>query len=47
MSNNKTFWKTVRPFLTDKGVNHDRILSVDENETISVNDEISEKLLQI
>ena len=31
----------------DKGVNHERIFSVDENETISVNDEISKKLLQI
>ena len=30
--------------ITDKGVNHDRILLVEENETISDNDEISEKL---
>ena len=29
---------------TDKGVNHDRILLVKENETISDNDEIFEKL---
>ena len=40
----KLDWKTVRPFFTDKGVNHDGILLVEENETISDNDEISEKL---
>ena len=44
MSDNKKFWKTIKPFFTDKGVNHDRILLVEENETISDNDEISEKL---
>ena len=44
VSDNKTFWKTVNPFLTDIGVNHDRILLAEENETISDNDEISEKL---
>ena len=44
VSNNKTFWKTVKPFFTDKSVNHHRILLVEENETISDNDEISEKL---
>ena len=43
-SDNKTFWKTVKTFFTDKGVNHDRILLVEENETISDNNEISEKL---
>ena len=44
VSDNKSFWKTVKPFFTDKGVNHDRILLVEENETISDNNEISEKL---
>ena len=44
VSDNKTFWKTVKPFFTDEGVNHDRILLVEENETISDNDEISGKL---
>ena len=42
VSDNKTFWQTVKPFITDKGVNHDRILLVEENETISDNYEISE-----
>ena len=44
MSDNKIFWKTVKSFFTDKGVNHNRILLVEENEIISDNDEISEKL---
>ena len=44
VSDNKTFWKSVKPFFTDKGVNHDRILLAEENKTISDNDEISEKL---
>ena len=34
VSDNKTFWKTVKPFFTDKGVNHDRILLAEEIETI-------------
>ena len=44
MSDNKTFWKTVKPFFTDEGFNHDRILMARENETIPENNEISEKL---
>ena len=56
VSDNKTFWKTVKPFFTDKGriksttieeedkVNHDRILLVEEDDSISDNDKISEKL---
>ena len=41
LSGNKTFSKTVKPFLTDKGVNHDGILLVEEIEAISDNDEIN------
>ena len=44
MSDNKIFWKTVKLFFTDKGVNHNRIFLVEENEIISDNDEISGKL---
>ena len=44
VSDNKIFGKTVKSFFTDKGVNHNRILLVEENEIISDNDEISEKL---
>ena len=45
MSDNKTFWKTVKPFFMvfmDEGFNHDRILLAGENETIPENNEISE-----
>ena len=44
VSDNKTFWKTVKPFFTDKEVNHDRILLVEEDDSISDNDKISGKL---
>ena len=44
VSDNQTSWKTVKPFFTDKGVNHDRILLDEENLTSSGNDEISERL---
>ena len=43
--NNNIFWKTVKPFFTDKGVNHDRSLLLEEDDkTISDNDEISENI---
>ena len=41
---NKTFWKTIKPHFTDKGVNHDSITLVQNEETISDNKEISETL---
>ena len=44
VSDNKTFWKTVKPFFTDKVVNRDRMFLVEENEAISDNDKISKKL---
>ena len=44
VSDNNTFCKTVKPFFPDKGVNHHRILLVEENETTFDNNEISEKL---
>ena len=44
MSDNKTFWKTVKPFFTEKVVNHDGVLLVEKNKTISDNDEISQKV---
>ena len=40
---NKTFWKTIKPFFTDKGVNHDNITLVENEETVS-DKEISETL---
>ena len=41
---NKTFWKTIKPFFTDKDVNHDNITFVENEETVSDNKEISETL---
>ena len=41
---NKTFWKTIKPLFTDKGVNHDNITLVENEETVSDNKEISETL---
>ena len=41
---NKTFWKTIKAFFADKGVNHDNITLVENEETVSYNKEISETL---
>ena len=41
---NKTFWKTIKPFFTNKGVNHDNTTLVENEETVSDNKEISETL---
>ena len=41
---NKTFWKTIKPQFTDKGINHDNITLVENEETVSDNKEISETL---
>ena len=42
---NNIFWKTVKLFFTDKGVNHDRSLLLEEDDkTISDNYEISENI---
>ena len=41
---NKTFWKTIKPYFTDKGINHDNITLVENKETVSDNNEISETL---
>ena len=41
---NKIFWKTIKPYFTDKGINHDNITLVENKETVSDNKEISETL---
>ena len=41
---NKQFWKNVKPFFTDKGINHDKIILVGDAEIISENEQISESL---
>ena len=42
VTNNKTFWKTVKPFLSDKTVNSPRITLVEKNETINNEEKIAE-----
>ena len=44
LTNKKTFGKTVEPFSSDKGINNEKILLIEEGETISDNKAISEKL---
>ena len=44
VTDNKKFWKTVKPFFTDKGMNHDKIILVEDDEIISENEQLSESL---
>ena len=44
VTDNKKFWKTVKPFFTDKGMNHDKIILVEDDEIISQSKQISESM---
>ena len=44
VSDNKTFWKTVKPFLSDKIVSKEQILLVENDEIISEDSKIAESL---
>ena len=44
VSDNKTFWKTVKPFLSDKIVSKEEILLVENDEIISEDSKIAESL---
>ena len=44
VTDNKKFLETVKPLFTDKGMNHDKIILVEDDEIISKNEEISESL---
>ena len=44
VSDNKTFWKTVKPFLSDKIVSKEQILLVENEEIISEDSKIAESL---
>ena len=44
ITDNKKFWKIVKPFFTDKGMNHDKIILVEDDEIILENEQISESL---
>ena len=41
VSDNKTFWKLVKPFFSDKGINSNNILLVEGNEIINGNGKIA------
>ena len=42
VTDNKTFWKTVKPFLSDKTVNFPKIILVEKDEVINNEEEIAE-----
>ena len=44
VTDNKTFWKTVKPFLSDKTVNSPKITLVEKNEIINNEEKIAEIL---
>ena len=41
---NKTFWKTIKPNFTDKGINNDNITLAENEEAVSDNKKLSETL---
>ena len=44
VTDSKKFWKIVKPLFTDKGMNHDKIILVEDDEIISEKEQISESL---
>ena len=44
VTDEKKFWKTLKPFFTDKRMNHDKIILVEDDEIILENEQISESL---
>ena len=44
VTDNKKVWKTVKPLFTDKGMNHDKIILVENDEIISQSKQISESM---
>lgn len=44
LTDDETFWKTVKPFFTDKGINNKKMLFIEEGQTIANNKRISKKL---
>ena len=44
VTDNKNFWETVKPLFTDKEMNHDKIILVEDDEIISENKQISDSL---
>ena len=44
VTDNKTFWKTVKPFFTYEGTNHNKIILAEDDKIISENEQVSESL---
>ena len=44
LTDDETFWKTVKPFFTDKWINNKKILFIEEGQTTANNKRISKKL---
>ena len=44
LTHNKNFWKTGKPFFTDKGINNEKMLLIEEGEITSDNKKILENL---
>ena len=44
VTDNKSFWKTVKHFSTDKGVNNEKIPLIENGETVPKNEDIAENL---
>ena len=47
VSDNKTFWKTVKPFLSDRIVSKEQIYLVKNDEIISEDSKIAESLVTV
>ena len=44
VTDNKKFWKTMKPFLTDKAVNSDKITLIENDKTLDEDGEVDEIL---
>ena len=44
ITDNRKFWKTMKPFFSDKGVNTSKITLIEDNQIISADDRVAETL---
>ena len=44
VTDNKYFWKTMKPFLTDKGINSDKITLIENDKILDEDGEVAEIL---
>ena len=42
LKDNRTFWKTIKPFMTNKGNNNEKIILIENDEIVSENTEVAE-----